>query len=177
MTIKVLMDSGSVKETISRIASEIIERNRGAKELGIIGVRTRGVHIAERIADNIEKLEKVRPDIGVLDIALYRDDLRKNTEWPEVKKSDISFQVEQRNVVLVDDVIYTGRTTRAAIEAIMDYGRPTRIELVAFIDRGHRELPIQPDYVGLEVKTNSSEQVVVRLKEVDGSDEVIVQSK
>jgi pyrimidine operon attenuation protein/uracil phosphoribosyltransferase len=168
------MDSDSVNRTISRIVNQILERNNGASELAIIGIRTRGVYIAERIVREIEKLEGIRPPMGILDISFYRDDLMRKTEWPNVKKTEIPFPVEDKKVILVDDVIYTGRTIRAAIDEIMDYGRPSSIQLVALIDRGLRELPIQPDYVGSRLDTLSTEEVSVHLKEADGTDEVIV---
>lgn len=171
---KTVMNQSSINRTISRMVNEILERNSGADDIVIIGVRTRGVHIAERIARGIEKLEGIRPPLGTLDITLYRDDLRQKTEWPKVEKTEIPFSVEDKKVVLVDDVIYTGRTTRAAIEAIMDFGRPASIQLAALIDRGHRELPIQADYTGSKINTLDSEKVRVLLKETDGKDEVLV---
>jgi len=174
MPTKTVMDSDSVNRTISRIVNQILERNNGAGELAIIGIRTRGVYIAERIAGEIEKLEGIRPPMGILDISFYRDDLMRKTEWPNVKKTEIPFPVEDKKVILVDDVIYTGRTIRAAIDEIMDYGRPSSIQLVALVDRGLRELPIQPDYVGSKLDTLSSEEVNVRLKEADGTDEVVL---
>ncbi|MCK5710415.1 MAG: bifunctional pyr operon transcriptional regulator/uracil phosphoribosyltransferase PyrR [Deltaproteobacteria bacterium] len=174
MAKKVLMDSETIDRTIVRITSEILEKNKDAKELVVIGIRTRGVHIAERIVNRINKLEKIKPPMGTLDITLYRDDLRRKTEWPKVEKTEIPFSVEDKKLILVDDVIYTGRTTRAALEEIMDFGRPSSIQLVAMVDRGHRELPIQADYVGIKVNTLSSEEVRVHLKSTDGKDEVIV---
>ena len=171
---KTIMDSDSINRTIHRIVNQILERNNGAGDLAIIGIRTRGVFIAERIAGEIEKIEGIKPPLGTLDITLYRDDLRQKTEWPKVKKTEIPFPVEDKKVILVDDVIYTGRTTRAAIDEIMDYGRPSSIQLVALIDRGHRELPIQADYVGSKLSTLSTEEVRVHLKEADGRDEVII---
>ncbi|HVY54708.1 MAG TPA: bifunctional pyr operon transcriptional regulator/uracil phosphoribosyltransferase PyrR [Thermodesulfobacteriota bacterium] len=174
MPTRTVMDSDSVNRTISRIVNQILERNNGARELAIIGIRTRGVYIAERIASEIEKLEGIKPPLGTLDITLYRDDLRHKAEWPKVKKTEIPFTVEDKKVILVDDVIYTGRTTRAAIDEIMDYGRPSSIQLVALVDRGLRELPIQPDYAGSKLDTLSSEEVKVHLKEADGKDEVVI---
>lgn len=174
MAKNVLMDSKDIDRAIVRITSEILEKNKGAKELVVVGIRTRGVHIAERIVKRINKIEKVKPPMGTLGITLYRDDLRRKTEFPKVEKTEIPFSVEDKEVILVDDVIYTGRTTRAAIEEIMDFGRPSSIQLVTMVDRGHRELPIQPDYVGILVNTLSSEKVRVHLKETDGKDEVIV---
>ncbi len=172
MPTKTVMDSDSVNRTISRIVNQILEKNNGAGDLAIIGIRTRGVYIAERIAGEIERIEGIKPPLGTLDITLYRDDLRNKAEWPKVKKTEIPFPVEDKKVILVDDVIYTGRTIRAAIDEIMDYGRPSSIQLVALIDRGLRELPIQPDYVGSRLDTLGSEEVKVRLKEADGKDEV-----
>ena len=174
MAENVLMDSKTIDRTIVRITSAILEKNKGADNLVVIGIRTRGVHVAERIVNRIEKLEKVKPPMGTLDITLYRDDLRRKTEWPKVEKTEIPFSVEDKEVILVDDVIYTGRTTRAALEEIMDFGRPSSIQLVVMVDRGHRELPIQPDYDGIKVDTLISEKVRVHLKETDGVDEVIV---
>jgi len=174
MAKNVLMDSETIDRAIVRITSEILEKNKGAKDLVVVGVRTRGVHIAERIVKRINKLEKIEPPMGTLDITLYRDDLRGKTEWPKVEKTEIPFSVEDKEVILVDDVIYTGRTTRAALEEIMDFGRPSSIQLVTMVDRGHRELPIQPDYLGIVVNTLSSEKVRVHLKETDGKDEVII---
>ena len=140
----------------------------------IIGIRTRGVYIAERIASEIERLEGIKPPMGILDISFYRDDLMRKSEWPNVKKTEIPFPVEDKKVILVDDVLYTGRTTRAAIDEIMDYGRPSSIQLVVLVDRGLRELPIQPDYAGSKLVTLSSEEVKVHLKEADGRDEVVI---
>ncbi|MGE5445579.1 MAG: bifunctional pyr operon transcriptional regulator/uracil phosphoribosyltransferase PyrR [Ignavibacteriales bacterium] len=174
MSTKVIMDSETMARTISRIAHEILERNKGAKELRIIGIRTRGIHIARRIADKIEELEGIKPPLGTLDITLYRDDFRRRSDMPKVQKTEIPFSVEDKNVILVDDVLYTGRTTRAAIDAIMDYGRPASIQLVVLVDRGHRELPIQADYVGIKVMTLKNENVEVHLKETDGVNDVIV---
>lgn len=168
------MDSDSVNRTISRIVNQILERNNGARDLAIIGIRTRGVYIAERIAGEIEKLEGIRPPMGILDISFYRDDLMRKTEWPNVKKTEIPFPVEDKKIILADDVIFTGRTTRAAIDEIMDYGRPSSIQLAVLVDRGHRELPIQADYTGIKLSTLSTEEVRVHLKEADGRDEVII---
>jgi pyrimidine operon attenuation protein / uracil phosphoribosyltransferase len=174
MSTKVIMDSETIARAISRIAHEILERNKGAKELRIVGIRTRGIHIARRIADEIDELEGIKPPLGTLDITLYRDDFRRRGDVPRVQKTEIPFSVEDKNVILVDDVLYTGRTTRAAIDAIMDYGRPVSIQLVVLVDRGHRELPIQADYIGIKVMTLRNENVDVRLKETDGVDEVVV---
>ncbi|MCI0454494.1 MAG: bifunctional pyr operon transcriptional regulator/uracil phosphoribosyltransferase PyrR [Candidatus Dadabacteria bacterium] len=175
MNNKVIMDSETITRALSRIAHEILERNKGAKELRIIGIRTRGIHIARRLADKIQELEGIKPPLGTLDITLYRDDFRRKTDWPSVQKTEIAFSVEEKNVILVDDVLYTGRTTRAAIDAIMDYGRPDFIQLAVLVDRGgHRELPIQADYVGTRVMTVRTQKVEVLIKELDGRDEVII---
>lgn len=178
MTNKVIMDSEMISRAISRIAHEILERNKGAEALVVVGVRTRGIHVAKRIVDKIEEFERIRPPLGTLDITLYRDDFRRKTEWPQVQKTRISFSIEDKNLILVDDVLYTGRTTRAAIDALMDYGRPASIQLAVLVDRrGHRELPIQADYTGIRVTTLSTETVNVRLKEADENDEVLVAEK
>lgn len=174
MSTKVIMDSETIARAVSRIAHEILERNKGARELRIVGIRTRGIHIARRIADKIKELEGITPPLGTLDITLYRDDLRRRSDVPKVQKTEIPFSVEDKNVILVDDVLYTGRTTRAAIDAIMDYGRPVSIQHVVLVDRGHRELPIQADYIGIKVTTLRNENVDVHLKETDGVDEVVV---
>jgi pyrimidine operon attenuation protein/uracil phosphoribosyltransferase len=175
MPTKVIMDSETIARAISRIAHEILERNKGAKDLRIIGIRTRGIHLARRIADKIEELEGIKPPLGTLDITLYRDDFRRRSDWPKVQKTEIPFSVEDKSVILVDDVLYTGRTTRAAIEAIMDYGRPASIQLVVLVDRrDYRELPIQADYVGTRIMTLKTEKVDVLLKETDSKDEVLV---
>ena len=171
---RVVMDKRAIKRTVSRMANQILERNKGASDLVIIGIRTRGVYLAERILKLIKKLEGVDPPLGTLDISFYRDDLRRKTEWPKVKKTEIKFSVEDKKVILVDDVIYTGRTTRAALEEIMDFGRPSSVQLAVLVDRGHRELPIQPDYVGCTIDTLSTEKVRVYLMENDGNDEVTV---
>jgi pyrimidine operon attenuation protein/uracil phosphoribosyltransferase len=175
MKSKVIMDSETITRALSRIAHEILERNKGAKELRIIGIRRRGIHLARRLVDKIQELAGIKPPLGTLDITLYRDDFRRRTDWPSVQKTEIPFSVEDKNVILVDDVLYTGRTTRAAIEAIMDYGRPASIQLAVLVDMGgHRELPIQADYMGIKVMTIRTQKVDVLLKELDGRDEAIV---
>lgn len=175
MKSKVIMDSETITLALSRIAHEILKRNKGAKELRIIGIRRRGIHLARRLVDKIQELTGIKPPLGTLDITLYRDDFRRRTDWPSVQKTEIPFSVEDKNVILVDDVLYTGRTTRAAIEAIMDYGRPASIQLAVLVDRGgHRELPIQADYMGIKVMTIRTQKVDVLLKELDGRDEAIV---
>ena len=174
MAQKTVMDAESITEAARRIAAEIIDRNSDLDKLKIIGLRSRGIHLAKRIADEIERATEFRPSLGIVDITLYRDDLRRQTQWPSVMKTDIPFSVEDQDIILVDDVVYTARTARAAIEAIMDYGRPSSIQLAALVDRGHRELPIQPDYVGISLETSEHEKVEVHLSEMDGKDEVVV---
>jgi len=171
---KVLMNSETMTETVTRITREILERNPDANKLVIVGIRTRGIHLARRLADQIEKKTGIKPPLGTLDISLYRDDLGIKDEWPELKKTDIPFTVDKKSVILVDDVIFTGRTSRAAIEAIMDFGRPSIIQLAVLVDRGHRELPIQADYTGNRIDTNTGEKVKVLLRETDGTDAVVV---
>jgi len=175
MTEKVVMDSEKIADTISRISDQILERNPDTDDMVFVGVRTRGIHIAHRLVLKLEKKLGKRIPIGTLDISLYRDDLKIKREWPELKKTDIPFAVRGKVVILVDDVIFTGRTSRAALEAIMDYGRPSSIQLAVLVDRGHRELPIQPDFVGDEIVTKKNDDVKVLLNEVDGKDEITVE--
>jgi len=170
---KVLLDKKAVERTINRIAHEIIEKNQGVEDLRLIGIRTRGVHLAQRIKQKIEDIEHISLPLGVLDITMYRDDVFK-LKSPELKKTEIPFDVNNITAILVDDVMQTGRTTRAAIDAIMDLGRPKRIQLAVLVDRGDRELPIHPDYAGVVHSANPEEDVMVRLSEVDGKDEVVV---
>lgn len=168
-----LLDRNALERTISRITHEILERNKGCADLCLIGIRTRGVNLANRIKDKIKNIERIELPLGILDITMYRDDIFK-LKLPEVKKTDIPFDVNNRTIVLIDDVMHTGRTTRAAIDAIMDFGRPRKIQLAVLVDRGDRELPVHPDYAGIKYTANPGEDVLVRLKEVDGKDEVIV---
>ncbi len=169
-----IMDAAGIARALSRLASEIVERNRGTKDLLLVGIRRRGVPLAERIADKIERLEGQRPATGQLDITLYRDDLSTVGPRPVVNKTDIPADVTDSAIVLVDDVLYTGRTVRAALDELVDFGRPRIVELAVLIDRGHRELPIQADYVGKQVQTTDSEIVKVMLKEYDEEERVIV---
>jgi pyrimidine operon attenuation protein/uracil phosphoribosyltransferase len=168
-----LMDSAQLARTILRIANEVVERNRGAANLAIVGVRTRGVPLAERLATKIEELEKIRPPMGTIDITLYRDDFKELKESPDVGGTQILFDVSGKDIILVDDVLYTGRTIRAALDEIIDFGRPASIQLAVIIDRGKRELPISADYIGKQVVLKDSEYVEVQLKEIDGEDKVI----
>jgi pyrimidine operon attenuation protein / uracil phosphoribosyltransferase len=167
-----LMDPQEVTRALTRIAHEVIERNKGTDDLALVGVHTRGVPIAERLADMIERFEGVRPRTGKLDITLYRDDLTEIALQPIVRKTEVPFDVSGMRIVLCDDVLYTGRTARAALDALVDMGRPGVIQYAVLVDRGHRELPIRADYVGKNVPTSRSEVVKVRLEEVDGVDGV-----
>jgi pyrimidine operon attenuation protein / uracil phosphoribosyltransferase len=170
---KIILDKKAVDRTITRITHEILEKNGGSQALSLIGIRTRGVYLANRIQDKIKNAEGMRPPLGVLDITLYRDDISK-LKSPEVKKTEIPFDVNNMTVVLVDDVLHTGRTIRAAIDAIMDLGRPKKIQLAVLVDRGERELPIHPDYAGTICPVNENEEVLVRMSEIDGKEEVVI---
>ena len=174
MTTRTIMIGRDIDRSLDRISLEIVERNHGVADLSIVGIHTGGVFLAKRIKDRIEEREKVTLPSGNLDITLYRDDWSLIPQNPIVKKSDIGFLLEDRRVVLVDDVLFTGRTIRAALDAIMDYGRPLSIQLAVLIDRGGRELPIQPDYVGMAVAAEAGERVDVLLEEKDGRDEVVL---
>ena len=163
-----------VNRTITRLAHEIIENCKGTENVGIIGIRTRGDYLAKRLAHKIEEIENVKLPVGVLDVVMYRDDFRMKTKLPRVEVTDIPFDVDGKILILVDDVIYTGRTIRAALDALMDFGRPAAIQLAVLVDRGHRELPIKPDYVGKNVPTSIGEEVRVMIKEIDGRDEILL---
>ncbi len=163
-----IMDEAALNRALMRIAHEILERNRGAESVQLVGVRRRGEPIARRIAANILKIEGLEPPVGSIDIAFYRDDLSRMTETPLLRKTELPFDVNDRDLVLVDDEIYTGRTARAAIEAVFSCVRPRSIQLAVLVDRGHRELPIRPDYVGKNLPTARTELVEVRLPEFDG---------
>jgi pyrimidine operon attenuation protein/uracil phosphoribosyltransferase len=168
------MDSERISRSLTRIAHEILERNRGVGDLALVGVRTRGVPIARRLAASLREITGTEVPTGALDITLYRDDLMKTAVGPQpiVRRTEIPFSIDGRHIVLVDDVLYTGRTIRAALDALIDFGRPSTIQLVVLIDRGHRELPIKADYVGKNVPTSRRETIHVRLAEIDGHDEV-----
>ena len=174
---KVIMTAEDIERSLDRLSLEILERNHGLDRLAIIGIHTGGVHLAERIRGKINKSERGSVQSGSLDITLYRDDWSLISQNPIVRKTDIGFSLEQQRVVLVDDVIFTGRTIRAAMDALMDYGRPDSIQLAVLVDRGGRELPIQPDYVGKIVKVGAREQVDVLLAENAGHDKVVVHAK
>lgn len=171
----VLMDAEGIRRALKRIAHEIVERNKGTKDLMLVGIRTRGVPLAERLADEIAGIEGVRPAIGVLDITLYRDDLSTLSYQPIVHPTTMPVDITGKKLVLVDDVLYTGRTIRAALDAIIDMGRPENIQLAVLIDRGHRELPIRADYVGKNVPTSSKEMVSVQLSSTDEEEKVVLQ--
>ena len=164
----ILLDAISIERALMRVAHQIAEKNADIKSVCLIGIKTRGVPLAERIALNIAQITGVTPAVGTLDITLYRDDLTRVADSPIVRDPQIPFSVENKTVVLCDDVIYTGRTIRAAMDAVMDAGRPARIQLFELIDRGHRELPIRPDFVGKNVPTSQAEVITVRLRETDG---------
>ncbi len=163
-----------ISRTIRRISHEIIERNHGTEDVVLLGIRTRGVPLARRIAARILEIEGVKVPVGELDITLYRDDLTSDQEQPTVAPVQLPFSVRGAIVVLVDDVLFTGRTVRAAMDAVIDLGRPKRIQVAVLVDRGHRELPIRADFVGKNVPTSRQENVLVRLEEIDGSDEVLI---
>ncbi len=173
----VVMDADRVSRSLARIAHEIIERNRVMGELALVGIRTRGVPIARRIAGLVREISGCEIPTGSLDITLYRDDLMRHAVGPQplVRRTEIPFSIDDKRLLLVDDVLYTGRTVRAALDALIDFGRPQSIQLVVLVDRGHRELPIKADYVGKNLPTSLSQSVQVRLAEVDGRDEVEIQ--
>lgn len=170
---RVLLDDKAVERSINRITHEIIERNAGTKNLGLIGIRTRGIYLAKRIRDKVLAIENIELPLGILDITMYRDDISK-LKTPEIKKTDIRFDLNNATIILVDDVIYTGRTTRAAMDAIMDLGRPKKIQMAVLVDRGLRELPIRPDYIGIFHSITAEEEILVKLREIDGKDEVVL---
>ena len=174
---KLIADASSIERTVARIAHEILEKNRGVENLALIGIQTRGVILAGRIAKAIESIAHKQVPVGILDINLYRDDLTRVSEQPIIKKTEINFDLDNKTIVLVDDVLYTGRTIRSAFDALVDFGRPKRIELAVLIDRGHRELPIRADFVGKNIPTSESETVNVRFTETDQKDEVVVTEK
>lgn len=172
----VVLDDQAIRRALTRIAHEIIERNKGIEDSVLVGIKTRGIYLAERLAERIEQIEGNKIAIGELDITLYRDDLSKKTsnQEPLVKGADIPVDVTNQKVILVDDVLYTGRTVRAAMDALVDIGRPANIQLAVLVDRGHRELPIRADYVGKNIPTSGSEKIVVELQEADGLDQVTI---
>ncbi len=170
-----VMDGPTMDRTLTRIAHEILERNQGGEDLTLVGIRTRGVILAHRIAEKLKGIEGIAVPVGVLDITLYRDDLGMLSEQPRVKGTEIPFPIAGKSVVLVDDVLFTGRTARAALDAIVDLGRPRLVQLAVLVDRGHRELPLRADYVGKNLPTSRREVVQVLLREEDGQDRVVIQ--
>jgi len=169
-----LLSASEIERTLVRLAHEIVEKNNGSANLGLVGIQRRGLPLAQRLAALIEKIEKRPIDVGTLDIEFYRDDLSTRGARPIVHKGAIGFDVAGRNIILVDDVLYTGRTIRAALDALFDHGRPQRVQLLVLIDRGHRELPIEAAFVGRTVQTTDQEIIEVKLDEVDGSEEVLL---
>ena len=173
-TERTVLDGQGVERALARVTHEILERNKGTAGLVLIGIRSRGVDLAARLASKIEQLEDVKVPMGIIDITLYRDDLSRAAEQPQLKGTDIRFNIDDQEVILVDDVLFTGRTVRAALDAITDLGRPRTVQLAVLIDRGHRELPIRADYVGKNLPTALNESVQVRLRERDERDEVVL---
>lgn len=167
-----VLDKAAIKRAIVRIAHEILEKNKGAEKIALVGIRTRGVPLAERLAKIIEEIEKIKIPVGSLDITLYRDDFSQLNFSPKVQKTEIPFDINDKIIILVDEVIYTGRTIRCALDALIDLGRPKVIQLAVLIDRGHRELPISPNFVGKNIPTSDFEEVKVHLKEIDDDEKV-----
>ncbi|MGH7351383.1 MAG: bifunctional pyr operon transcriptional regulator/uracil phosphoribosyltransferase PyrR [Candidatus Methylomirabilales bacterium] len=169
-----LMDATAIQRVLTRVAHEIVEKNKGTADLVLIGLRSRGVDLARRLSQRLKEIDGVDVPVGALDITLYRDDLGKGGPQPAVRRTEIPFSIENKKVILVDDVLYTGRTIRAAMDGLMDLGRPRTLQLAVLVDRGHRELPIRADYVGKNVPTARTEQVQVMLQEEDGVDRVVI---
>jgi pyrimidine operon attenuation protein/uracil phosphoribosyltransferase len=174
-----VMDADRMSRALTRIAHEILERNRGTGELALVGIRTRGVPLARRLARALKEINGDDVPTGALDITLYRDDLMRTAVGPQplVRRTEIPFSIDDRRILLVDDVLYTGRTIRAALDALIDFGRPRAIQLVVMVDRGHRELPIKADYVGKNLPTSLKQSVQVRLQEIDGVDQVVIEGE
>jgi pyrimidine operon attenuation protein/uracil phosphoribosyltransferase len=172
-----IMDKEAIEKALVRIAHEILEKEKDMGKVAIIGIKNRGAYLGERLADKIESIAGQRPSVGALDITLYRDDLTQVSEQPVVHATEINFDIDGKKIVLVDDVLFTGRTIRCALDALIDFGRPGEIQLAVLIDRGHRELPIRPDYVGKNVPTSLKEIIEVKLAEADGKDEVVICEK
>ena len=169
-----VLDAASIDRSLTRIAHEILERNKSLHTIGLVGIQTRGVPLAGRLASRLAAIEGKAPPVGVLDINLYRDDLSRIADHPILRRTEIPFDLDDAVVILVDDVLFTGRTVRAALDALMDLGRPKQIQLAVLVDRGHRELPVRADFVGKNLPTAETERVDVRLTETDGEDEVVI---
>ncbi|WP_404450005.1 bifunctional pyr operon transcriptional regulator/uracil phosphoribosyltransferase PyrR [Sutcliffiella horikoshii] len=174
-----ILDEQAIRRALTRIAHEIIERNKGVEDSVLVGIKTRGIHLAKRLAERINQIEEKDIPVGELDITLYRDDLTTKTSdnEPLVKGSDIPVDINNKKVILVDDVLFTGRTVRAGMDALMDFGRPSQIQLAVLVDRGHRELPIRADFVGKNIPTASTEKIIVELSEIDNNDQVSIHEK
>ncbi|MGQ9858783.1 MAG: bifunctional pyr operon transcriptional regulator/uracil phosphoribosyltransferase PyrR [Thermodesulfobacteriota bacterium] len=172
--IRLLLDASGMRRALRRMASQITERHTGVEDLALVGIRTNGIYLARRLAREMEAAEGVSVATGVIDVTLYRDDISRGRFNPLVKRTDIPFPVDDRKIILVDDVLFTGRTTRAALDALMDFGRPAQVELAVLVDRGHRELPIRADYVGIQVSTAREESVIVDMQEAGQEDRVFV---
>ena len=167
-----IIDAEGLARIITRIAHEILEKNKGSDNLVLMGMRTRGEFLAKRIFEKIKEIEKIELPLGVLDVTLYRDDFRTRLKQPTVSVSNITFDINDKDVVIIDDVLYTGRTVRSALNALMDFGRPRTIQLCVLVDRGHRQLPIRADYIGKNIPTSNFEEIKVKMKEVDGEDAI-----
>jgi pyrimidine operon attenuation protein/uracil phosphoribosyltransferase len=171
---RVVMDKAKMNRAITRIAHEILERNAGAETLVLVGILTRGAHLASRLEKKIKEIEGVEVSLGLMDINLYRDDVNFNPDQPVVRKTEIMFDIDEKNLILVDDVLFTGRTIRAALSQLIDFGRPSTVQLAVLVDRGHRQLPIRPDYVGKNIPTSFEDNVRVHFVEQDKVDEVVL---
>ena len=171
---KVILDEKKIRRALARIAHEILEHNGEVGSLAVVGILTRGAFLAKRVADLIEELEGIKVPVGLMDISLYRDDVHSKLDQPIIQRTDILFEVKNKNIILVDDVLFTGRTIRAALNHIVDFGRPASIQLAVLVDRGHRELPIKADYVGVNIPTSRADEVVLEVVEKDGTDRVYV---
>ena len=177
MKSKEVVDALTIKRAITRITYEIIERYQGIENVLLIGMKTRGIFIAQRIAQRLKELENIEVPVGELDITLYRDDKKQELEEAELHDSNIPVSLEGKEVILIDDVLFTGRTIRAALDAIMDFGRPRRIGLAVLVDRGHRELPVRADFVGKNIPTSTKEEIIVEMQELDGRDRIVIKTE
>ena len=167
-----IIDEDGLSRIITRMAHEILEKNKGSQNLVLMGMKTRGEFLARRIFERIKEIEKIELPLGVLDVTLYRDDFRTRLKQPKVSVSNITFDINDKDVIIIDDVLYTGRTVRSALNALMDFGRPRSMQLCVLVDRGHRELPIRADYIGKNIPTSNQEEIKVKMKEIDGEDAI-----